>query len=152
MITPSPAIFWLDKPVLERSFLVWDVENISLKNLKAIQKKLNFTPEKCYAISKRYVNFQKQAYLVDNGFTILEQYLNCDADGKIIKIIGLHTLYTHLIVVSSDSDFVPSVKRFLKESTLHKVHWLVDNYNKKRICMLANIAHARLTISTLSNG
>ena len=141
---PQGSLLWNDKPLLRHSFLVWDVENISVKCFDSIKALVKFTPEKLYAISKKVLSPSVLGFFEEHGFVLFENYPG-SADEKIMKLIHMHQGCTHLILISSDSDFVPSVHRFLEH---HYVQWIINDANKKRICMRVNLSHARLTLST----
>ena len=141
---PQESLLWNDKPLLRHSFLVWDVENISVKCFDSIKALVKFTPEKLYAISKKVLSPSVIGFFEEHGFVLFEKYPG-SADEKIMKLIAMHQGCTHLILISSDSDFVPSVHRFLE---YHHVQWIINDANKKRICMRVNLSHTRLTLST----
>ncbi len=141
---PQGSLLWNDKPLLRHSFLVWDVENISVKCFDSIKALVKFTPEKLYAISKKVLSPSVLGFFEEHGFVLFENYPG-SADEKIMKLIALHQGCTHLILISSDSDFVPSVHRFLEH---HYVQWIINDANKKRICMRVNLSHTRLILST----
>ena len=141
---PQGSLLWNDKLLLRHSFLVWDVENISVKCFDSIKALVKFTPEKLYAISKKVLSPSVLGFFEENGFVLFENYPG-SADEKIMKLIAMHQGCTHLILISSDSDFVPSVHRFLE---YHHVQWIINDANKKRICMRVNLSHTRLTLST----
>ena len=141
---PQGSLLWNDKPLLRHSFLVWDVENISVKCFDSIKALVKFTPEKLYAISKKVLSPSVLGFFEEHGFVLFENYPG-SADEKIMKLIAMHQGCTHLILISSDSDFVPSVHRFLEH---HYVQWIINDANKKRICMRVNLSHTRLTLST----
>ncbi|MDD3505857.1 MAG: NYN domain-containing protein [Sulfurimonas sp.] len=151
MKTPPPSFLsqetWSNKPFIPHSLLVWDVENISVRYLNRIKNLARFTPQKRYALSKKPLSLKQERLLAREGFTLFEHY-PLSADEKIVELIHRHHLYTHMILISSDSDFVPSVKRFL---TKRHVQWIMQDENKKRICMYMNIAHPRLTLTTFSS-
>lgn len=138
------SLLWNDKPLLRNSFLVWDVENVSVRCFEAIKALVKFTPEKLYAISKRPLPSYALSLFEEQGFVLFENYPE-SADKKIMDLIGVHQGCTHLILISSDSDFVPCVHRFLVH---HDVHWIMNDANKKGICMRVNLSHARLRLST----
>ena len=141
---PQGSLLWSDKPLLRNSFLVWDVENISVKCFDSIKALVKFTPEKLYAISKKALSLDALRFFEEHGFVLFENYPG-SADKKIMDLISMHQGCTHLILISSDSDFVPCVHRFLEA---HHVQWIINDANKKRICMRVNLCHTRLIIST----
>ncbi|WP_442765378.1 hypothetical protein [Sulfurospirillum cavolei] len=139
------AILWHNKPLRMGSFLVWDVENIGVRFMEEIKASLSFTPQKRYALSKRPLSLRVQNTLQKEGFILFEHY-PLSVDEKIMKLIHLHQGYTHGVLVSSDSDFVPTIKSFLEN---HHVVWIMRDDSKKRICMYMDLTHPRLTLRTL---
>jgi hypothetical protein len=146
MLIPQTKLQWKNKPIIIGTFLIWDLENISFDHLEKIKDLVMFTPEKLYGISMQPISLKKQKRLYEEGFILFEQYAK-SADEKIINLIKVHQGATHLILVSSDSDFVPSVHAYLKE---HHVQWIIDDRKKKRICMHVNLIHPRLRITTFA--
>lgn len=138
------TVLWCDKPLLKNTFFVWDLENIGFRYFESIQSLVKFTPEKLYAISKRRLHDETVAALKEKGFRLFEDYPH-SADKKIIDLIKVHQGYTHLILVSSDSDFVKVVRSYLEH---HHVQWIINDAIKKRICMSIDLTHPRLTLST----
>ena len=136
---------WHNKPLLKNSLLVWDVENISINCLDTIKRLAKFTPEKRYAISKKPFTDAFETLLSKDGFILSPQNPQY-ADAQIVHLIDTNHHSSHLILVSSDGDFVPVVKRFLEK---HPVQWMMQDCNKKRICMNINLAHPNLRISTI---
>lgn len=144
---PQEKLLWNHKPLVMNSFLVWDFENIGLQCFEAIKALVKFTPLKLYVISKRPIRLFVQRILQEEGFILFENYPG-SADDKIIALIKMHQDYSHLILVSSDSDFVPTITSYLAS---HHVQWIMRDSNKKRICMKINLAHPRLTLSTFES-
>ena len=142
---PKELLLWNDKALLKGSFLVWDFENIGISFFEAIKACVAFTPEKLYLMCKHPISTQNRALLEARGFILFENYPG-SADEKIIDLIKVHQGCTHLILISSDSDFVPAVHRYLEN---HHVQWIMNDCNKKRICMKINLAHPRLKITTI---
>jgi len=138
-------MLWNNKPILKNSLLVWDVENISIKALSSIKHLAKFTPQKCFAISKVPLDELKAAILLKEGFNLYISYPYV-SDDAIIDFIDTHHHGSSLIFISSDSDFVPVINRFLHK---HSVQWIMQDCNKKRICMYINLSHPRLTLSSL---
>ena len=143
----EPQELWSHQPLLPHSLVIWDAENISLRYVKQIKHLAKFTPYKRYAISKMPLSEKQERLLTQEGFTLFEHY-PFSADAKIVELIRRHQLYTHLMLITSDSDFVPSVKRFLLK---RHVQWIMQDENKKRICMYMNLTHPRLTLSTFAS-
>lgn len=143
----EPQELWFHQPLLPHSLVIWDVENISLRYIEQIKHLAKFTPHKRYALSKMPLSQKQERLLAQEGFTLFEHY-PLRVDEKIVALIHRHQLYTHLMLISSDSDFVPSVKRFLVKNS---VQWIMQDENKKRICMYMNLTHPRLTLSTFAS-
>lgn len=139
------SVLWNNKPILKNSLLVWDVENISIKALPSIKRLAKFTPQKCFAISKVPLDALKAAILLKEGFNLYISYPYL-SDDAIIDFIDTHHHASSLIFISSDSDFVPVINRFLHK---HSVQWIMQDCNKKRICMYINLSHPRLKLSTI---
>lgn len=146
-LVSKEELLWNHKPLLKGSFLLWDVENISIKHFEEIKTLVKFTPERLYAISKRVLSLKAIRFFQSRGFILCENY-PLSADEKIMDLIRIHQGCTHLILISSDSDFVPSIHRFLET---HHVQWIMEDANKKRICMNVNLSHPRLQLSCLSS-
>ncbi len=138
---------WKNKPLLENSLVVWDSDNISLSALETIKHLAKFTPHKRYIVSKKPFEEEKDALLLEDGFTCNVSSASYPTDARIVDLIDSHHHCTSLILISSDGDFVPVVKRFLEK---HPVQWMMHDCNKKRICMNINLAHPNLTLSTIA--
>lgn len=142
---PEEPLLWNHKPLLKGSFFIWDVENISIKYFEEIKRCVSFTPERLFAISKRTLSKKELRFFHHHGFILFTHY-PLSADEKIMGVIRVHQGCTHLVLLSSDGDFVPSVKRYLEK---HHVQWIMDGYKKRRICMSINLSHPRLILSCL---
>ncbi len=138
---------WKNKPLLENSLVVWDSDNISLSALEPIKHLAKFTPHKRYIVSKKPLEEEKDALLREDGFTCNVYSTSYNTDARIVDLIDSHHHCTSLILISSDGDFVPVVKRFLAK---HPVQWIMYDCNKKRICMTINLAHPHLALSTIA--
>ena len=127
---------WENKPLLENSLLVWDSDNISVSALDMIQHLAKITPHKRYAISKKPLSKDNEARLLKEGFIILASYPH-PTDATIVQLIdSYHHHSSYLIFISSDGDFIPVINRFLHT---HPVQWMMQDCNKKRICMYINL-------------
>lgn len=144
-MNPLSTILWENKPLLENSLVVWDSDNISICALETIKHLAKFTPHKRYIVSHKPLAEEKEALLRKEGFTIIVSS-PYSTDARIIALIDNHHHSTSLILISSDGDFVPVVKRFLEK---HPMQWIMQDCNKKRICMNINLAHPKLTLSTM---
>lgn len=137
------SLLWHGKALLKGSFLVCDLENIGIRNMESIKRLAKFTPERVYAICKETPHGDKLALLQQEGFILFEHYPK-SADEKIMALIKVHQGCTHLILVSSDSDFVPVVTEYLKG---HHVQWILSDATKKRVYMKVNLTHPRLSLN-----
>ena len=72
---PQESLLWNDKPLLRHSFLVWDVENISVKCFDSIKALVKFTPEKLYAISKKALSLNNLRFFEEHGFVLFHFFL-----------------------------------------------------------------------------
>jgi len=138
--------FWNKKPIKENSILVWDLENIPFSRLNAIKKLVKYTPEKLYVVTRQKLSIKLKKQIEKEQFKILDLHQSI-SDTKIIKVMKLYGLYSNMVLISSDSDFVESAKKFIKKSHLQ---WIMIDSNKKRIIMKMDISHKKLTISTIS--
>lgn len=139
-------LYFGHKPVRKNSILLWDLENIPFSKLKEIKRVSKFTPDKLYVITKQKLGEKKRNWIESNYFKILDKHKTI-SDDKLIRVLKMHMLYEHLIIVSSDSDFVNSVKRFLDQN--NSVQWILTDVNKKRIIMNMDISNPRLKFSTI---
>ena len=138
-------LLWNKKPMQEHSILVWDLENISFKNLEVIKSKAAYSPEKLYVVTKQRISAKKRVKIEEEGFKILDLHKNI-SDQKIIDVMKLYSLYPNMILISSDSDFVNSVKVYVQKN---KLQWIMKDSNKKRILMKMDISNKNLKISTI---
>lgn len=146
-MNPLSTILWENKPLLENSLVVWDSDNISICALEIIKHLAKFTPHKRYIVSKKPFEEEKEALLLGEGFTCNVSSTSYPTDARIVDLIDSHHNCPSLILISSDGDFVPVVKRFLAK---HPVQWIMYDCNKKRICMNIDLAHPNLTLSTIA--
>ena len=136
---------WNKKPILSHSILVWDLENISYKNLKTIKNKVTYSPEKLYIVTKQKLSKRNRFKMEMEGFKILDLHKSI-SDEKIISVMNLYSMYSNMILISSDSDFVSVAKRYLKNNNLQ---WIMNDKNKKRILMKMDITEKNLRITTI---
>lgn len=120
-----------------KTVLIWDLENISYRYRDEV---LNLIPVDTvkYIVSKQNIAKKKITKLKKDGFTIFSADFHDTADLKIesiMKIISLNT--EELYIISSDADFVaPSIKA---KKHINKIHFVVDDHNKRGILMNANL-------------
>ena len=129
---PKELLLWNDKALLKGSFLVWDFENIGISSFEAMKACAAFMPEKPYVMCKHPISTQNRALLETWGFILFENYPE-SADEKIIDLIKVHQGCTHLILISSDSDFVPAVHRYLDvKSFFHSYIGFQKGFNVRK--------------------
>ena len=138
-------LLWNKKPMLPHSILVWDLENISYKNLKMIKEKVAYSPEKLYIVTRQKISEKNRLKMETEGFKILDLHRGI-SDDKIISVMDVYSMYSNMILISSDSDFVSVAKRYLKNSNLQ---WIMNDRNKKRILMKMNLTDKNLKITTI---
>jgi predicted nuclease of predicted toxin-antitoxin system len=141
----TSKLLWNKKPMLPHSILVWDLENISYKNLKTIKNRVAYSPEKLYIVTKQKLSKRNRLKMEMEGFKILDLHSGI-SDEKIISVMDVYSMYSNMILISSDSDFVSVAKRYLKKSNLQ---WIMNDRNKKRILMKMNITDKNLKITTI---
>lgn len=136
---------WNNKPINKQTLLLWDLENISFSYFQRIKELVKFTPEKTYLFSKQNYSEKNRKIFNDNNMQLFNIYHE-DADTKLLNVLKLHECYQSVILVSSDSDFVGAIKKYLKN---HKVQWIMDDNNKKRICMKIKLDDKNLSLNVL---
>ncbi len=137
---------WDNKPIKEKSVLLWDLENIPFNRLNDIKRLAKYTPEELYVVTTAPISMKQRVLIEKNQFKILDAHKTI-ADDKIIAIMKLYTNRANMILISSDSDFVQEVTNYIISN---KLHWIVTDAVKKAIVMRVNISNPNLTISTLS--
>ena len=142
----SPEMYlWNMKPMQENSILLWDLENISFKKLEQIKKLVRYTPEEMYIVTKQSLGAKFIQKTAKEHFRVLDAHKTI-SDDKIIKMIKLFKKRSHMILISSDSDFVKVVESYTKAN---KLHWILEDRNKKAIMMHINLTNKNLKISTI---
>jgi len=143
----SPTMYlWNMKPIQKNSILLWDFENISFKKLEQIKKLVRYTPEEMYIVTKQPLGTKLIYKTAKEHFKILNAHKTI-SDDKIIQMIKLFKKRSHMILISSDSDFVKVVEQYTKAN---KLHWIIEDKNKKAIMMYVDLTNKNLKISTLS--
>lgn len=137
---------WNNKPIREKSVLLWDLENIPFNRLGDIKRLAKYTPEDLYVITKQKLSDRQRVKIEKEHFKILDAH-NGISDDKIISIMKLYKSKPDMILISSDADFVKEVSRYIKNNRLQ---WIVADVNKKGIIMKVNIGSSNLSISTLA--
>ena len=49
-------LLWNNKPIVEKSVLLWDLENIPFNRLSEIKRVAKYTPQDCYVITKQQLS------------------------------------------------------------------------------------------------
>jgi len=142
-------LYFCDKQMKKKSILLWDLENIPFSKLNQIKKISTCTPEKLYVVTKQQLGEKKKNLIESNYFKILDKHKTI-SDDKLIRVLKMHTLYDYLIIISSDSDFVNSVKKFLECG--NSVQWIVEETKMKRILMKMDISNPKLKFSVIQRG
>ena len=145
-VISSQTILWKNKPIVDNSILLWDLENIPFNRLNNIKKIVKYTPQDLYVITKQNLGEKLRSKINKEQFKILDAHKSI-SDDKIISIMKLYTKRTHMILISSDSDFVREANKYIKNN---KLQWIILDANKKAIIMKIDISNKNLTLSTLS--
>ncbi len=103
---------WNNKPIREKSILLWDLENIGFNRLEDIKKLAKYTPEELYVITRQNISQKMRAFIEKKQFKILDAHKTI-SDDKIISIMKLYTSRPDMILISSDSDFVAEAQKYL---------------------------------------
>jgi len=125
--------------------LIWDLENISMKFTNQIFKQLPYTPEHAIVVTKQKLNFKKLKYLMWRLFTIEDTHKTI-SDDKIKELIRKYNP-KELILISSDSDFSPTVNSMLKKNK--KVYWVFLDKTKSRLLMKTDISNSNLKLISI---
>jgi hypothetical protein len=136
---------WNNKPIIEDSVLLWDLENIHFNRLEDIKKLAKYTPQDMYVITKEHLSNKYKNRIEKEHFKILDSHKGI-SDEKIIAIMKLYANRPYMILISSDTDFAKSVNRYIKHN---RMQWIVVEANKKGVAMRADLANSNLTISVL---
>ena len=121
--TVSPTLQIDNKPILENSIMIWDIENIAYSQFKYIKQYLSYTPQEVIVVAKKiYPKIQR--WLERRYFTYYQ--VNTIADNSIIKLLKHYFKkdFQYFTIVSSDSDFAPIVKFLL--------------YHRKKVDVISN--------------
>lgn len=140
-------ILWCNKPLMEDSILLWDLENISFKRLDDIKKVAKYTPQELYIVTKQDLGEKLLNKIYRENFKVLNAHKGI-SDNKIISIMKLYRNKKHMMLVSSDSDFAREANNYLKKGRLQ---WIVVDNVKKGVMMRVNLASSNLTLSSLAH-
>lgn len=134
---------------MENTLLIWDIENISYKYYNKVLNKLNYKPEKIFVVSKRILGKNENKFIETNNL----KYINSKnklADEYIFNIMKITKENTkELSIVSSDSDFVQYINKYITE--YNKINLIIEENNSKRILMLSDITNKKINYILLSN-
>jgi len=144
-VIKDETILWNNKPIKEKSVLLWDLENIPFKRLQEIKRLAKYTPDELYVITKQRIGEKLKNQITKEHFKILDAHKSI-SDDKIISIMKLYKDRPNMMLISSDSDFTKEANKYLKNG---KLHWIVTDVNKKAIVMRVNLASINLTISSI---
>ncbi|MEA3384364.1 MAG: NYN domain-containing protein [Campylobacterota bacterium] len=133
-----------NKPLLEKSVMLWDIENIPYKHFQYFEKFFKYTPENVFVVSKQTLGQKAKNFLDKKGFSYIQA--TTIADDKIIKFLKIKNFNNNdFIVLSSDSDFAPIVKQLLDAHK--KVQVITNNANNKRLLMNLPLTHKNIEIN-----
>jgi len=121
--TISPTLHIDNKPILENSVMIWDIENIAYSQFKYVKQYLSYTPlEVIVVATKIYPKIRR--WLERHYFTYYQ--VKTLADDSIIKLLKHYFKkdFQYFTVVSSDSDFAPIIKFLL--------------YHRKKVDVISN--------------
>lgn len=145
-IIRAKNILWRDKPIMEGSVVIWDLENIPFHRLEDIKKIAKFTPQELYIVSKQHLGEKLLKKMHRENFKVLNAHKGI-SDSKIISIMKLYRDKENMILVSSDSDFAREANSYLKKGRLQ---WIVVDNVKRGVMMRVNLASKNLTLSSLA--
>jgi len=140
-------ILWDNKPIKEKSVLLWDLENIPFHRLDDIKRTIKYTPDELYIITKQHLGIKLLTKIQKEGFQVLKDHKTI-SDDKIISMMKLFHHRENMVLISSDSDFAIEVNKYLKNN---KLHWIVVENVKKAVVMRVNLASTNLTLSTIEH-
>jgi len=138
-------ILWNNKPIKEKSVLLWDLENIPFHRLEDIKSVVKYTLDELYIITKQTLGKKLLTKIHNESFKVLTEHKTI-SDTKIIAMLKLFQDRENMILISSDSDFAQEVNRYLKK---HKLQWIVVENVKKAVVMRVNLASKNLTLRTI---
>lgn len=121
------------------------MENIPFHKLEDIKRVAKYTPSELYVITKQAIGTKLQAKIVQEHFRVLDSHRTI-SDTKIISIMRLYKDRENMILISSDSDFAKEANSYIKK---HKLHWILNEPNKKRVLMYVNLSSPNLTLSVI---
>jgi len=124
-----------------KSILVWDIENISYKEYNKIFDKLPYKPNKLFAISHNNLSKKVLDFLFEKNIKYIQ--CPCIADKRIIDVLNITKENTeNLILVSSDSDFVPFIRD--NNKNYKEIIVILKEKQQKRMLMKNNLMQKNL--------
>lgn len=136
---------WNNKPIKDKSVLLWDLENIPFSRLDDVKQIVKYTPQDLYVITRQKLSNNTRIKIEREHFRIFDEHKTI-SDDKILSIMKLYGSRPNMILISSDSDFAKEVNKYVKNN---KLQWIVAERNKNAVIMRANIGNMNLTISPL---
>ncbi len=122
-------IFGKECKFIDDSIVFWDGENIPIHHYKKILSKIHKPKEICYVSKNRLNYFQNKLIQIFN-MTYYNDHE--DSDEKIKELIR-EKHPKHIIIISSDADFIQISKYFTRKN--HQVTFISNSNNFKRIFM-----------------
>ena len=134
---------------INNHLVLWDIENISYKNIAKIVSKLGEVNSfYCVSVEPLGEKVTKKLFVYTLAYNMRVKVGHLDSDDEIVHIIeNEYKKYKTITIVSNDTDFVPIIKRLLKDEK--KVQIIGIDSQKKGILMQNNIGDSNLKIITI---
>lgn len=136
---------------MNKNLILWDIENISHNFIDVILEKAQDTGQ-IYCVSARPLS-QSQTdklfpYIVLFGIRVIVDHN--DSDEEIKRLAWKHYIrYRRITIVSSDSDFVQTIRKLLQKGK--QVDVIAKDKTKKRMMMKVKLDHENLTVKTVKS-
>ena len=134
---------------IKNHLVLWDIENISYKNVAKIVSKLGEVNSfYCVSVEPLSAKATEKLFLYTLRYNLRIKVGHLNSDDEIVRIIeSKYKNYKTITIISSDTDFVPIIKKLLKEDK--KVQIIGVDSQKKGILMKNNIGDSNLKIITI---
>jgi len=134
---------------IKNHLVLWDIENISYKNVAKIVSKLGEVNSfYCVSVEPLSAKVTGKLFFYTLRYNMRIKVGHLNSDDEIVRLIeSQYKNYKIITIISSDTDFVPIVKKLLKEDK--KVQIIGIESQKKGIFMKNNIGDANLKIITI---
>ena len=132
----------------DRSLLLWDLENISIKNYQEVIDRLGYSPDKTFITTKRALGNKEKRFIEKHKLHYEETIKYENADRTLIEYaLEMGECYGRFIFLSSDSDFANAIKILLKLDK--KVELFTQHASNYRILMYLALDNPNLKIHSL---